>query len=261
MKQISAIILMALTLMLLPVTAAARKTITYNNPKMTVFLPDKEKATGRAIVMLPGGSYHHHAVENEGTAFAPFLNDMGIAAIVVEYTFPKGNRELPMNDVKRAIRMVRNNAKEWNIDPAQVGIMGFSAGGHLASTIATHTSGVEKPDFQILFYPVISMQPDVTHRQSCANFLGENPSQELRDEFSNDMQVTKDTPRTLILSCEDDDIVPIENTTRYYKACHKAGIPVSMHIWPAGGHGWGMNPKFAYHTDMLNELGQWLGSF
>lgn len=253
--------LLALAVMMIPAVAHAVRVIEKENPKMTVYLPDKNKATGRAVIVLPGGAYAMHAIGHEGKDLAPFFNARGIATIVVEYTLPEGDRNKPMNDVKNAIRTVRENAKAWNIDPDQVGIMGSSAGGHLASTIATHTSGVEKPDFQILFYPVISMQPGLTHDQTCANFLGKNPSQQLLDEYSNDKQVKKDTPRALILMSEDDNAVPIENGTQYYEALHKAGVPVSYHIYPSGGHGWGLLPTFKYHNEMLNEISSWLKSF
>ena len=153
--------------------------------KVTIFLPTAKRATGRAVVICPGGGYAHLAMEHEGTDWVPFFINQGIAVMVLKYRMPRGIYEVPVSDAEEAIRMVRRNAKNWHVDPHQVGIMGFSAGGHLASTIATHATGDAAPDFQILFYPVITMQADHTHRGSHDNFLGtELPKkQQKRMEF------------------------------------------------------------------------------
>ena len=140
--------------------------------KVSVFLPKEKVATGRAVVICPGGGYQHLAMKHEGTDWAPFFNNMGIAAIVLKYRMPNGNHEVPVADAEEALRLVRRNAQAWNIKTDEVGIMGSSAGGHLASTLATHSKGDAKPDFQILFYPVITMMPDITHKGSHDNFLG-----------------------------------------------------------------------------------------
>ena len=144
--------------------------------KVVVFLPDEKKATGRAVVCCPGGGYSHLAWEKEGTSWAPFFNGQGIALIVLKYRMPHGNHTIPAEDAEEAIKLVRKNAEEWHINPKDVGIMGFSAGGHLASTVATHATGQAAPDFQILFYPVISMEQGTTHQGSRENLLGKNPN-------------------------------------------------------------------------------------
>jgi acetyl esterase/lipase len=139
--------------------------------------------------------------------------------------------------------------------------MGFSAGGHLASTIATHSKDDAKPDFQILFYPVITMDPSYTHKGSMVNFLGEKPKKSLIQEFSNDLQVTHKTPRTFIALSDDDTAVLPANGANYYIECYRHDVPATMHIYPSGGHGWGYRDSFAFHLEMLLELKAWLASF
>ena len=233
--------------------------------KVTVFLPNAKKATGRAVVCCPGGGYSHLAMAHEGTDWAPFFNQQGIALIVLKYRMPRGNFEVPVSDAEEAIRMVRRNAKQWNIDPQQVGIMGSSAGGHLASTIATHAKGDAKPDFQILFYPVITMDPSFTHKGSHDNFLGKDHSKrdmkKLEQLYSNDMQVTRATPRAFIALSDDDGAVPPANGANYYQECYRHDVPAALHVYPSGGHGWGIRSSFQFHAEMLLELRAWLQSF
>ena len=171
--------------------------------ELTVYLPDANKATGRAVVCCPGGGYSHLAMDHEGHQWAPFFNTQGIALIVLKYRMPHGNRMVPISDAEEAIKTVRSHATEWHINPNDVGIMGFSAGGHLASTIATHAKDNAAPNFQILFYPVVTMDPGFTHKGSHDNFLGKAPEdkkalkeyKKLEFEFSNDLQVNRTTPR------------------------------------------------------------------
>ena len=233
--------------------------------KVTVFLPNAKKATGRAVVCCPGGGYSHLAMAHEGTDWAPFFNQQGIALIVLKYRMPRGNFEVPVSDAEEAIRMVRRNAKQWNIDPQQVGIMGSSAGGHLASTIATHAKGDAKPDFQILFYPVITLDPSFTHKGSHDNFLGKDHSKrdmkKLEQLYSNDMQVTRATPRAFIALSDDDGAVPPANGANYYQECYRHDVPAALHVYPSGGHGWGIRSSFQFHAEMLLELRAWLQSF
>ena len=233
--------------------------------KVTVFLPNAKKATGRAVVCCPGGGYSHLAMAHEGTDWAPFFNQQGIALVVLKYRMPRGNFEVPVSDAEEAIRMVRRNAKQWNIDPQQVGIMGSSAGGHLASTIATHAKGDAKPDFQILFYPVITMDPSFTHKGSHDNFLGKDHSKrdmkKLEQLYSNDMQVTRATPRAFIALSDDDGAVPPANGANYYQECYRHDVPAALHVYPSGGHGWGIRSSFQFHAEMLLELRAWLQSF
>ncbi len=233
--------------------------------ELTVYLPDAKKVTGRAIVCLPGGGYTHLAMDHEGHQWATFFNNQGIALIVVKYRMPHGNREIPISDAEEAIRTVRRNAVDWHIDRKDVGIMGFSAGGHLASTIATHAKGEAAPNFQILFYPVITMDPAFTHKGSHDAFLGTDLSKKeqkkLEYEYSNDLQVNRTTPRAFIALSDDDRAVPAANGFNYYSECYRHDVPASLHIYPTGGHGWGYRETFAFHYQMLFELKAWLESF
>ena len=233
--------------------------------ELTVYLPDAKKATGRAIVCLPGGGYTHLAMDHEGHQWATFFNNQGIALIVVKYRMPHGNREIPISDAEEAIRTVRRNAVDRHIYRKDVGIMGFSAGGHLASTIATHAKGEAAPNFQILFYPVITMDPAFTHKGSHDAFLGTDLSKKeqkkLEYEYSNDLQVNRTTPRAFIALSDDDRAVPAANGFNYYSECYRHDVPASLHIYPTGGHGWGYRETFAFHYQMLFELKAWLESF
>ena len=159
--------------------------------RVRVYLPNAKRATGRAVVICPGGGYTHLAMDHEGYQWGAFFNNMGIAAIVLKYRMPHGKPEVPVSDAEEAIRLVRRNAEKWHINPNDVGIMGFSAGGHLASTIATHSVKDAKPDFQILFYPVITMDPAFTHQGSHDNLLGKDAKKKTEDKYSSDMQVTR----------------------------------------------------------------------
>ena len=229
--------------------------------RVRVFLPAENRNTRRAVVICPGGGYSHMAIEHEGYDWATFFNQEGIAVIVLKYRMPHGKYEVPISDAEEAMRLVRRNADEWRINPSDVGIMGSSAGGHLASTIATHSTGTTKPDFQILFYPVISMNPEFTHRGSHDNLLGEKPRKKREVEFSNDLQVSRLTPRAWIaLSFNDDVVMPI-NGSNYYTELYKHDVPASIHVYPTGGHGWGFRSSFEYHIEMLLELKAWLKSF
>ena len=226
---------------------------------MQVFLP--EQPSGRAIVGCPGGGYSHLSMQNEGTDWVEYFNKQGIAYCVLTYRMPKGDRSIPMSDAQNAIRTVRDSAEAWHVSPYDVGIMGFSAGGHLASTTATHAPQESRPDFQILFYPVISMDERVTHKGSVVGFLGDKRGDEkLVHEFSNDKQVHKhQTPPAIIIMAGDDRAVPpMTNGLPYYMALRKAGIPAAMHIYPTGGHGFGFRTSFAYHDLMVDELTTWL---
>ena len=228
---------------------------------MKVFLPRKEEATGRAVVICPGGGYQHLAMNHEGYDWAPFFNNMGIAAIVLKYRMPNGNCDVPIADAEEAMKLVRRNANAWNIKADQVGIMGFSAGGHLASTIATHSKGDAKPDFQILFYPVITMLPDITHKGSHDNFLGKDAKKKDEKLYSNDAQVSRATPRAFIALCDDDHVVLPANGVNYYTELYRHDVPASLHVYPSGGHGFGIRDSFKFHNEMELELKAWLRSF
>ena len=229
--------------------------------KVWVYLPEKATATGRAVVICPGGGYSHLAMNHEGHDWAPFFNNMGIAAIVLKYRMPHGEHEVPVSDAEEAMKLVRRNAQAWNINPGDVGIMGSSAGGHLASTVATHATGDALPDFQILFYPVITMMPDITHKGSHDNFLGEKPKKKRQTEYSNDLQVTRVTPRAFIALSDDDATVLPANGVNYYIELYRHDVPATLHVYPTGGHGWGNRDSFKYHNEMQLELKAWLRSF
>lgn len=230
-------------------------------PSMRVFLPSKEKATGRVVIACPGGAYGGLAYGHEGYEWAPYFNEQGIALCVLKYRMPRGNRDVPYSDAEEALRLVKENAEEWNVNPADIGIMGSSAGGHLASTIATRIKPELRPAFQILFYPVISMDESITHAQSRKNLLGDNITKESDDLYSNEKQVNGDTPRAIILFSDDDNGVPSENGVRYYLALNKNKVPASLYIYPSGGHGWGSRKDFKYNKEMLQDLTAWLNSF
>ena len=237
--------------------------------ELTVYLPDAKKATGRAVVCCPGGGYTHLAMDHEGHQWATFFNNQGIALIVLKYRMPHGNPQIPISDAEEAMKIVRMNAVEWHIDRNNIGIMGFSAGGHLASTIATHSKGEAAPDFQILFYPVITMDLGYTHKGSHDNLLGtmaeskkeQKEMRRLEFEYSSDLQVNRTTSRAFIALSDDDKAVPAANGFNYYQQLYKHDVPASLHIYPTGGHGWGYRESFAYHYHMLFELKGWLESF
>ena len=231
----------------------APKPFDIEQPSLRVFLPAPELATGRAVVACPGGGYSHLAFEHEGCDWAPYFNKQGIALIVLKYRMPNGDRTLPISDAEAAMKLVRDSADVWNLNPNDIGIMGSSAGGHLASTIATHAKPELRPNFQILFYPVITMDKSYTHRGSHDNLLGKDASAELELEYSNEKQVTKDTPRAFIVYSDDDKVVPPANGVNYYLALNKNNVPSVLHIYPSGGHGWGIREGFLYKNEMLDE--------
>ena len=229
--------------------------------KVFVSLPKADRATGRCIVICPGGGYSHLAMNHEGHDWAPFFNNMGIATVVLKYRMPHGVAQVPLEDADEAMRLVRRNARQWNIDADQVGIMGSSAGGHLASTVATRSRGDAAANFQILFYPVITMDPGFTHRGSHDNLLGKDAKKKSERDYSNDLQVTRVTPRAFITLSDDDHAVLPANGVNYYFECYRHDVPASLHVYPSGGHGWGIRTSFAYHLEMMQELRTWLNSF
>ena len=227
--------------------------------EMVCFLP--EKPCGRAIVGIPGGGYSMLSNTHEGTQASGWLNQHGIAYFVVNYRLPNGDRTRPISDVEQGFRIVRDSAQLWGINPHDVGIMGFSAGGHLSSVISTHAAFDVRPDFTILFYPVISMDERVSHIWSCRNFLGEDQKNpDIVRDFSTMNAVHRHlTPPALIISASDDRLVPfVTNGLEYYKAMRNAGNDCAMYVYPTGDHGFGFGPWFKYHDQMLTDLGNWL---
>lgn len=222
--------------------------------------PDTPADSMRAVIACPGGGYDHLAMTAEGTEWTRFFNERGIAYFTLIYRMPNGDRTIPVSDAEAAVKLVRDSAAAWHIDPHAVGLMGSSAGGHLASTVATHSDSTVRPDFQILFYPVISFV-NATHNGSRSNFLGSGKDDmALRQQFSNELQVSKGvTPPAIILLASDDRAVPpVTNGVAYYSALVKAGIPATLHCYPTGGHGFGFKDSFKYHNQLLDDLSEWL---
>jgi len=226
-------------------------------PTLTPFFPEKGTANGTAVIICPGGSYINLSIEKEGYAVAKEFNKIGVTAFVLKYRLPSDAIMVdktigPLQDAQMAIYIIRTRAKEWGINPAKIGIMGFSAGGHLASTAGTHfaqpvitrkdTTSV-RPDFMMLMYPVITFG-DQAHKGSKNNLLGLTPTPEMINLYSNEQQVSANTPITFIVQAEDDKTVPVQNSLLFYEALLKAKVPVEMHLYQAGGHGFGLNnPK------------------
>lgn len=240
-------------------------------PTLTLFLPPKTPAPQTAVIVVPGGGYHINAMKHEGTDIAKKLNEWGIAAFVLKYRIPDDgtmlNKEIgPLQDAQQAIRLVRENAVKWNVDPNKLGIMGFSAGGHLAATATTHydkpvIEGVKsinlRPDFVILGYPVISFKDSIGHIGSRDNLLGKSPTQEKIIAYSNEMQVTSKTPPTFIIHAADDDVVKPANSIAFYESLLKHKVAAELHIYEKGGHGFGMdNPTT--EEDWMDSLQNWL---
>lgn len=227
------------------------------NPSITVYRADKPN--GMAIIMCPGGAYARLALGHEGHDMASWFNTQGITYIVLKYRMPNGHHEVPLSDAEQAIRLVRKHASEWGINPNRVGIMGASAGGHLAASLATLCSSEEtRPNFQILFYPVISMLKEVTHSGSRQNLIGDNPAKELEDRYSLEGQVSARSPQAFImLSGDDTTVLPI-NGIGYYLALCEQKIPATLHVYPTGGHGWGFRDDFTYKRQWTGELEKWL---
>lgn len=226
-------------------------------PSITVYKANKPN--GMAIIMCPGGGYARLAMNHEGHDMAPWLNAQGITYVVLKYRMPNSHYEVPLSDAEQAIRLVRQHAAEWGVRPDHIGIMGASAGGHLAASLATlYSSDETRPDFQILFYPVISMQPGITHGGSRQNLLGENPSQELENKYTLEKQVNKRTPQAFIMLSADDGAVPPANGIHYFEALLQHQVPATLHVYPTGGHGWGFRDAFTYKRQWTGELEKWL---
>nr|WP_317174578.1 alpha/beta hydrolase [Flavobacterium sp. JLP] len=242
-------------------------------PTLSIFVPTAVKPNQTAVIIFPGGGYSHLAIDKEGTKVANWLNSLGITAFVLKYRLPSDlimkNKNIgPLQDAQEAVRYVRENAAKWNIDTNKIGTIGFSAGGHLASTLATHyddktyesASKISaRPDFSLLIYPVISMQNEVTHKGSQTSLLGNNPSQDLIDSFSNEKKVTPQTPPTFLVHATDDGAVIPENSIYYYLALKKNGVTSELHLYENGGHGFGLGVKDT-SKNWTKDCEEWLKS-
>jgi acetyl esterase/lipase len=227
-------------------------------PTITVFLPSKETANGTAVIVCPGGGYHLLVIGREGRDIAREFNKRGVAAFVLKYRLPddrimQDKSVGPLQDAQRAVQLVRERAGEWNIDAHKIGIMGFSAGGHLASTAGTHFENAVienknatslRPDFMLLVYPVISMADSLGHIGSREYLLGKNPSEKQIRMFSNDLHINKSTPPAFLILADDDSVVKAENSLVFYNALRKNGVAAEMHIYQSGEHGFLKAPPF-----------------
>jgi acetyl esterase/lipase len=242
-----------------------------DKPSLTIYAPPSDKANGAAMVVCPGGGYAHLAVDHEGKQIAEWLNQHGVKAFVLKYRLaPRYHQPAPMQDVQRALRTVRANAKEWGVDPKRIGVWGFSAGGHLASTAGTHfddgkadaEDSIERagcrPDILVLAYPVISMEQGVTHGGSRTNLIGKEPDAKLIEFYCNDKQVTAKTPPTFLFHTSADTAVLPENSIRFYQALLKNKVPCEMHIYEKGPHGVGLAQKDKVLSTWPDRLAAWL---
>ena len=224
-----------------------------------LYQADADKATGQAVVVLPGGGYGAVCITREGFALAEYFKSIGVTALVVKYRLPNyGHKEVPLEDAQAGLEYLRKNAKKLGIDPAKVGIAGSSAGGHLAAYTSTFTEDAKKPAFSVLFYPVISGESCMTHQNTFLRLLGKNHAPYLREYYSLNNRVTPTTPPTLLLLSSDDRTVPPVNSILYYNALKHYGVPASMHIYPEGGHGWVGREEFRYNKDWQHQLKRWL---
>jgi len=240
-------------------------------PSLIIYRPAEVKAKATAIIICPGGGYSVLAAGHEGSDVAKVFNDWGIVAFVLKYRLPDENIMIdktigPLQDAQRAIQIVRQHAKQLNIDPGKIGIMGFSAGGHLASTASTHFNKTVidnpgntslRPDFSVLVYPVISFADSLVHMGSRNNLIGENPSAEKIQEYSNELQVNGQTPPAFLVHASDDDGVKAANSIKYYESLIRNNVPAELRLYPAGGHGFGMNNKTTSGS-WMNRLKTWL---
>jgi acetyl esterase/lipase len=243
-----------------------------DQPSLTYYIPVESKAGGAAVVICPGGGYGHLATDHEGDQVARWLNSFGVTGVVLRYRHNGGGYQhpIPLQDAQRALSMVRSKAESLGIRPDRIGVLGFSAGGHLASTLGTHfhkgrpdaNDPVDRvscrPDFMVLVYPVITLIDPFCHQGSRKNLLGDRPEPSLVESLSNERQVTVDTPPTFLIHGETDNAVPVENSLFFYTALRKAGVPAEMHLFRQGRHGFGLGPNDGEVSAWPRLCEQWM---
>ena len=241
-----------------------------HHPYLVAFPAPADKAVGTAVIICPGGSYRNLSIENEGSKIAERFNAVGISGFVLHYSMVEYGHPAPLRDVLRAIRLLRSRAAEFGVKPDRIGIIGASAGGHLAASAATlfddadGKTGAEldavsaRPDFAVLLYPVITMKDPSTHALSRKDLIGATPTPEMIDHLSVELHVTKDTPPVFIVVAEDDKTVPVENSLMFYQALRTAGVPAELHVWPKGGHGFGMRPNLGGPSTWSDRCEEWI---
>ena len=214
-------------------------------PRIDLYVPAADAEAFPTVLVCPGGGYHFTSTGNEGIDVADYFVPLGYAIAVLKYRLPNGHENIPLNDALQAMRLLRDSAADWHLQPQHIGVMGFSAGGHLAATLLTkYIDAKTRPDFGVLVYPVISMDKTITHQGSCKRLLGNKPTAKQRDKWSAERCVTPDTPPCIVVACQDDPTVKIENSIRFYQALTAAGVPATLFIVPEGKHGWGYQRQF-----------------
>lgn len=233
--------------------------IDISEARMYAYPAAKDKANGTAVLICPGGGYSGVSQIKEGSEIAKWFNNLGVTAFVLYYRMPNGHPEIPLKDAQTALSIIHQRAKEWNIKKNKIGIMGFSAGGHLASTVGTHfKTKIQRPAFMILGYPVVTMDKTLTHGGSRKNLLGANPSEDMVKLYSNELQVTKKTPPTFIVHAKDDGAVPIANSENLLKALQANKVSAELQVYDIGGHGFGMRKKNIPADNWSEVLKAWL---
>ncbi len=241
-----------------------------HNPTLTVFLPPEGTRNGTAVIVCPGGAYRRLAIDKEGTLVAQWLNSLGVSAFVLKYRLKEYGHPAPLRDVLRAIRLVRSQAAKWKLAPGRIGVLGFSAGGHLASSAATLYDAAEgrtgapldavsgRPDFAVLVYPVISMTTPSAHSGSRESLLGPNPAAQTAARLSTDLQVTRETPPTFLVHGGTDQSVSPENSVAFYLALERAGVPAEIHVYQDGAHGVALEPNHGPISTWPKRCEEWL---
>lgn len=227
-------------------------------PEIYVYLPQKQSTPTKAVVICGGGGYNQVNIEHEGRQFAQWLNSINVAGIVLNYRLPQGDRTKPEADLRQAVKIVRSHASQWNIDQQQIGAAGFSIGGHAVSLLAVKEEAESKLNFTMLFYGVVSMTDQLTHKPSRERLLGVSPTLDVLNCYSSENSISASTPPCLFMASDDDQVVSPLNGVIYYEKLKAHHVPASLHVFPCGGHGWGMKEDFLYHQEMLTIIDKWL---